>query len=121
MISAVRGYPATLVTNEKVCLLLGRGDGSCTLSLVVVPEFCRPEEVAFFLWYLPSCHDTKKNNIQCSDEKVNTLRAFGADVVVTPGGLPADHPDHYGNKARTIAEEMPVGHLSSLQMQFYVS
>ena len=42
-----------------------------------------------------------------SQEKIDVLRAYGADVVVTPANVPIDHPDHYTQKARRIAEETP--------------
>jgi cystathionine beta-synthase len=42
-----------------------------------------------------------------SEEKVRLLRAFGAEVVITPSAVPPDHPDYYGNVAKRIAEETP--------------
>jgi cystathionine beta-synthase len=42
-----------------------------------------------------------------SQEKVRLLKAFGADVVVTPTAVPPDHPDHYLMTAKRIAEETP--------------
>jgi cystathionine beta-synthase len=42
-----------------------------------------------------------------SAEKINTLRAFGAKVVVTPTNVPADHPDSYYETAIRIARETP--------------
>ncbi|MGF1431423.1 pyridoxal-phosphate dependent enzyme [Kitasatospora sp. LaBMicrA B282] len=42
-----------------------------------------------------------------SAEKVNTLRAYGAEVVVRPGGLPLEHPEHILNVAAGIAERTP--------------
>ena len=42
-----------------------------------------------------------------SMEKVKMLRAFGAEVVITPTAVAHDHPEHYVNKARTIAQETP--------------
>ncbi len=51
-----------------------------------------------------------------SIEKVKLLRAFGAEVVITPAAVAPDHPDHYVNRARTIAEETPGGFLAD---QFY--
>jgi cystathionine beta-synthase len=42
-----------------------------------------------------------------SAEKVKLLRAFGADVVITPTAVPPDHPDHYLQRARKIAAETP--------------
>jgi cystathionine beta-synthase len=40
-------------------------------------------------------------------EKINTLKAFGAEVVVTPTAVPADHPDSYYETAIRIARETP--------------
>jgi cystathionine beta-synthase len=42
-----------------------------------------------------------------SSEKVKLLRAFGAEVVITPTAVPPDHPDHYLQKARSIAKQTP--------------
>ncbi|HEX5387786.1 MAG TPA: pyridoxal-phosphate dependent enzyme [Gemmatimonadales bacterium] len=42
-----------------------------------------------------------------SQEKVRLLKAYGAEVVVTPTAVPPDHPDHYRNKARQIVRETP--------------
>lgn len=42
-----------------------------------------------------------------SQEKINTLRAFGAKVVVTPTNVPADHPDSYYETAKRIVRETP--------------
>ncbi|MDH3271728.1 MAG: pyridoxal-phosphate dependent enzyme [Gemmatimonadota bacterium] len=42
-----------------------------------------------------------------SSEKVKLLRAFGAEVVITPTAVPPDHPDHYLQKARSITAETP--------------
>ena len=51
-----------------------------------------------------------------SQEKVKLLRAFGAEVIITPSAVPPDHPDHYVTKAKTIAEETPGAILAD---QFY--
>ena len=51
-----------------------------------------------------------------SREKVKLLRAFGAEVVITPTAVAPDHPDHYVNRARAIAESTPGGFLAD---QFY--
>lgn len=40
-------------------------------------------------------------------EKVNMLKAFGAEVVITPTDVPGDSPEHYVNVAKRIAEETP--------------
>jgi len=51
-----------------------------------------------------------------SSEKVKLLRAFGAEVVITPTAVPPDHPDHYLVKARSIAAETPGAVMAN---QFY--
>lgn len=42
-----------------------------------------------------------------SQEKIDTLRAFGAEVIVTPTSVPADSPDSYYETAKRIARETP--------------
>lgn len=42
-----------------------------------------------------------------SQEKQNTLRAFGAEIVVTPTTAAPDSPEHYVNVAKRIAAETP--------------
>jgi len=42
-----------------------------------------------------------------SSEKIRLLRAFGARVVVTPGGVPPDHPMSHYSVAQRIAAETP--------------
>lgn len=42
-----------------------------------------------------------------SSEKVKLLRAFGAEVIITPTAVPPDHPDHYLNRARSVTAETP--------------
>jgi cystathionine beta-synthase len=51
-----------------------------------------------------------------SIEKVKLLRAFGAEVVITPTAVPPDHPENYVMKAKAIAAETPGGILAN---QFY--
>jgi cystathionine beta-synthase len=51
-----------------------------------------------------------------SREKVKLLRAFGAEVVITPTAVGPDHPDHYLQVARRIARETPGAVLAD---QFY--
>src|SRR5688500_10148578 len=51
-----------------------------------------------------------------SQEKVRLLKAFGAEVIVTPTAVPPDHPDNYVMMARRIAEETPNAILAD---QFY--
>jgi len=40
-----------------------------------------------------------------STEKINMLKAFGAEVVVTPTDVHGDSPEHYVNVAKRIAKE----------------
>ncbi|MEU1420645.1 pyridoxal-phosphate dependent enzyme [Kitasatospora sp. NPDC005751] len=40
-------------------------------------------------------------------EKSDILRAYGAEVVLAPTTLPAEHPDHLFNVVRRLAEEIP--------------
>ena len=42
-------------------------------------------------------------------EKVNMLKGFGAEVVITPTDVPGDSPEHYVNTAKRIAKETPGG------------
>ena len=51
-----------------------------------------------------------------SQEKVRLLKAFGADVIITPTAVPPDHPDSYVMTAKRIAQETPNAILAN---QFY--
>jgi cystathionine beta-synthase len=51
-----------------------------------------------------------------SQEKVRLLKAFGADVIVTPTAVPPDHPDNYIQTAKRIVEDTPNAILAN---QFY--
>jgi len=51
-----------------------------------------------------------------SQEKVRLLKAFGAEVIVTPTAVPPDHPDNYIMTAKRIASETPNAILAN---QFY--
>lgn len=42
-----------------------------------------------------------------SSEKINMLKAFGAEVIVTPTDVPGDSPEHYVQQALRIAKETP--------------
>lgn len=42
-----------------------------------------------------------------SREKIDGLRAFGAEVIITPTDVPGDSPDHYVNVAKRVAAETP--------------
>lgn len=51
-----------------------------------------------------------------SQEKVRLLKAFGAEVIVTPTAVPPDHPDNYVQTAKRIVETTPGAILAD---QFY--
>lgn len=51
-----------------------------------------------------------------SQEKVRLLKAYGAEVVITPTAVPPDHPDNYVNKAKQIVKDTPGAILAN---QFY--
>jgi cystathionine beta-synthase len=51
-----------------------------------------------------------------SQEKVRLLKAFGAEVIITPTAVPPDHPENYLVVAKRIAEQTPN---SILADQFY--
>jgi cystathionine beta-synthase len=51
-----------------------------------------------------------------SQEKVRLLKAYGAEVVITPTAVPPDHPDHYVVKAKQIVNQTPGAVLAD---QFY--
>ncbi len=42
-----------------------------------------------------------------SMEKIDLLKAYGAEVVITSTAIPPSHPDYYVNRARTIAKSTP--------------
>ena len=42
-----------------------------------------------------------------SKEKQDSLKAYGAEVIITPTDVPGDSPEHYVNVAKRIAEETP--------------
>lgn len=51
-----------------------------------------------------------------SQEKIRLMKAFGAEVIVTPTAVPPDHPDDYVMTAKRIAKETPNAILAN---QFY--
>jgi cystathionine beta-synthase len=51
-----------------------------------------------------------------SQEKVRLLKAFGAEVIITPTAVPPDHPDNYVQAAKRIVAETPGAVLAD---QFY--
>ena len=42
-----------------------------------------------------------------SQEKVRLLKAFGAEVIITPTAVPPDHPENYLNVAKRSTKETP--------------
>ena len=42
-----------------------------------------------------------------SDDKVNLLKAYGAEVVITPTSVPPDSPESYNGVAERLAREIP--------------
>lgn len=51
-----------------------------------------------------------------SQDKVRLLKAFGAEVIITPTAVPPDHPDNYVMKAQQLARDTPN---SIVANQFY--
>ncbi len=51
-----------------------------------------------------------------SQEKVRLLKAYGAEVVITPTAVPPDHPENYVMKAKQITRDTPGAVLAN---QFY--
>jgi cystathionine beta-synthase len=51
-----------------------------------------------------------------SQEKVRLLKAYGAQVIITPTAVPPEHPDSYTSMAKRIAHETPNAVLAN---QFY--
>ncbi|BCY11768.1 pyridoxal-phosphate dependent enzyme [Actinoplanes sp. L3-i22] len=47
-----------------------------------------------------------------SEEKIKTLRAYGAEVVITVGGVPREDPRHVSQVAARLAAETPGGWLA---------
>lgn len=42
-----------------------------------------------------------------SEDKINLLKAFGAEVVITPTAVSPDSPEYYNNVAERLAREIP--------------
>jgi cystathionine beta-synthase len=49
--------------------------------------------------------------MKMSEEKRRLLKAFGAELILTPTELPHDHPDNYIEVAKRIARERPNTHM----------
>jgi cystathionine beta-synthase len=48
-----------------------------------------------------------------AQEKVDILRAYGAEVIIGQSALPRQHPDHLSNFARRLADQTPGGWLAN--------
>eukprot|EP00039_Didymoeca_costata_P027290 m.18096 g.18096 ORF g.18096 m.18096 type:complete len:885 (-) comp6199_c0_seq1:21-2675(-) len=46
-------------------------------------------------------------NKKTSKEKIDSMRAYGGEVIVAPCGVPANHPDHYQNVEATMCAKNP--------------
>ena len=46
-------------------------------------------------------------NAKCSQEKRDSMAAYGGKLIVARDGLPADHPEHYVNLEATLCERNP--------------
>ena len=44
---------------------------------------------------------------KCSEEKMNSIKAYGAKLLVTPSGVSIDDPNHYMNVPQTLIKEDP--------------
>src|SRR5881409_3049950 len=51
-----------------------------------------------------------------SKEKINLLKAFGSEVVITPTALPPDSPESYYEVAKRLGREIPGAYLAN---QYY--
>ena len=52
-------------------------------------------------------HCVAITNEKCSDEKVNALKAYDAEIMVTRSGVPPDHPEHYQQIEDRLVSENP--------------
>ena len=48
-----------------------------------------------------------------AQEKVDILRAYGAEVIIGTAAVPRQHPDHLSNVARRLADDIPGGWLAN--------
>lgn len=44
-------------------------------------------------------------NTKCSQEKVNAIKSYGAEVLITKSGVPTDSPKHYMNMEISLCQE----------------
>jgi len=42
---------------------------------------------------------------KCSEEKASSIKAYGAQLIISPPGVSEDHPDSYMNMAKRLARE----------------
>lgn len=55
-----------------------------------------------------------------SKEKQDSLRAYGAEVIITPTDVPGDSPEHYVNVAKRIAEEKGAFYVDQYHSQWNI-
>jgi cystathionine beta-synthase len=55
-----------------------------------------------------------------SKEKQDSLRAYGAEVIITPTDVPGDSPDHYVNVAKRVAEEKGAFYVDQYHSQWNI-
>jgi cystathionine beta-synthase len=55
-----------------------------------------------------------------SKEKQDSLKAYGAEVIITPTDVPGDSPDHYVNVAKRIAEEKGAFYVDQYHSQWNI-
>ena len=51
-------------------------------------------------------------NTKCSKEKMDSIKAYDGELMVTKSGLPADDPEHYQNVELRLAKEEPEKYFS---------
>ena len=55
-------------------------------------------------------------NEKTSKEKVDAMKAYGGEVIVSPSGVAPDHPDHYQNIEDRLCRENPGTYLSLIHI-----
>ena len=100
--TAVQGFPVSYSIGGKqyVAVTTGKGGGSPWLvPNTISPEINPPNTgYALYVFALPD---------KMSSEKINLLKAYGAEVVVTPTNIAPDSPDSYNGVADRLAREIP--------------
>lgn len=46
-------------------------------------------------------------NTKCSKEKIDSIKAYGGEVIITKSGVPIDSPDHYQNVEKKMVDDNP--------------